>query len=1767
MELYVQDTELGRWSQMLTDEQVIRRLEAQVTLAWHLRQRERTAAMAMVAAARETMPMVESEHHARLPYWRAQLDLAEANLATLLGEDTRALRLCEQARQQFEALNDPLGLGDVAFCETYVSLLRGDVPQRQAATESALRWFGLAGDMIRLAALTALDVLWRVNDDPLRAQARCEEVEASAAYSDACVQSICKAVRGRLLAGTDPARAAALFWQAAQAMQPMGWIGFSVNSAVRASRLWRSLGDLDGAQESVDWACIQAQAAGWPRLVANSLAFKGELRRDQNLLVESRQLLDEALGALQGVETCTDHALVRSALAQTASESGDLESARLNFEEAVVLGKRFGVQVDLIDPLLHLARVLCDLNCVEAALERLREAEERIARFNAHERRALLHQTLAYIHSRHALEATGKAAGSDPVVYHLEKALSVGQSVPGWQPPASLLMELSQAWAQRQDAAKSFGYARQALEAERRAAKMHDAERARVLEAKHEAERQGVQARHQAQMLATLQDTTHTLEQLSVIGTELTAMLDVESVFQSIHRNLQQLLPAECLVIWLADDDAQVLELGYGIEFDTRLPAKDPGLRIEYDHPLRPAARCVRERAEVSFAFEQPPDDLPNLPGTQEMLSGLYGPLLVEGQLIGVLSVQTPAVKAYQERERLIFRTICAYAAVALGNARSYDLLRHAQQQVDAHAAELTQRVDELESLRTHLAGSESRHRSVVENVLEAICIYQDSKIVFCNQQATRLMGCSSEALIGHTFIDFVHPDDQESCWDWVRSRHFGQQAPDHIQFRVIRSDQRVVWVEAGMAILQWEGRVAAMGVFADITARREAEERVRTSEERYRKLITHGTEGIAVVQEELLVFVNPRLEQILGAQPGQLALRSLLEFVHADDRAEFVDGLRMLLGAGQGASYASREPFRVMSLGGELRWLELSAVNIDWEDKPATLSFITDVSARVALELQARANLAEAQRSQLVVNSVSEAIIVAVDDRVVFANPSAERLLNGNQDALRERSVLSMLHPDDRQRVAAVLGRRARNSNSGQAARQFQISARLANPYATETWVELRAVPMEWEGHWGTLAMMTDITERRRLEARQAEREAVITRLLNQQEAVFENSPVGLLMAGDGVVVRVNARLAALYGKAPGALAGQSVDVMFPTPSVREFYFSKLMPEVNRGRTASGEVEFTRFDGVKLWLRITVTAMKIEGYERSVINVTEDVTERKRLEDSVRQALDDAVLARERADAASRAKSEFLAMMSHEIRTPIAGVIGMQGFALRDDKLRPKTRQQMELAQSNAKSLLTIINDVLDFSKIEAGKLNIELVDFDLKVTIAESIALLGERAAGKSVMLELDFGPAVPQYVLGDPTRVRQVLVNLVGNALKFTDHGGVRVSVKQLSKEDSVNFVEFAVSDTGIGMSPEALGRLFQKFEQADVSTTRRFGGTGLGLAITRQLVELMGGDIHVSSELSKGSTFTFMLPLPDGKETHDQSADGLRAHTHQLKVLCAEDFPTNQVIIRTLLEDMGHRVHIVENGRLAVHAIANEQFDLILMDGRMPEMDGATATRIIRAGGNDEISVAQADVHIIALTANASEDDRQHYLACGMDDFLSKPIDEVQLHNKLADVIEQLLRLGAPLTPLEPAGHDGGISGAAESAAPGLDALDALFGVSGDLAPEPEHPDAAQPAPVAKPVPKIDIKPDLRVRMREAFLQDLPHRLAELDVALGQRDLHAAGRLFHGFKGSSGFLQPGGELHLLCGDLEKAADTGQWPVIDAEMGRLRSLLANY
>ncbi len=560
--------------------------------------------------------------------------------------------------------------------------------------------------------------------------------------------------------------------------------------------------------------------------------------------------------------------------------------------------------------------------------------------------------------------------------------------------------------------------------------------------------------------------------------------------------------------------------------------------------------------------------------------------------------------------------------------------------------------------------------------------------------------------------------------------------------------------------------------------------------------------------------------------------------------------------------------------------------------------------------------------------------------------------------------------------------------------------------------------------------------------------------------------------------------------------------------------------------------------DNARAYRELEETQARLLEQERQVRLNTEELAQANR---ALQENDERLRLAKQKAEDATRQKSEFLANMSHEMRTPLAGVIGMLGFALRDSLLQETTREQILRGQANAQSLLTLINDLLDFSKIEAGKLSIENIDFALAATIENVVSLFEEQAAAHSVGFAVELAGDLPRFVVGDPTRLRQVLVNLVGNAFKFTNDGQVRVRVELAERRAGVNLIRFSVSDTGIGIAPDAIERLFQKFEQADSTTTRRYGGTGLGLAICRQLVDLMDGSIAVDSREGAGSTFSVLLPLPDGVAPPLVPHVPREPHSHRLRVLCAEDFPTNQIIIRMMLEELGHLVDIADNGVLAVAACARTRYDLILMDGRMPEMDGASATRLIRAGGPIEAPVRDQELMIIALTANASEEDRSRYLACGMDAFLTKPIDEAALHYHLSRAIERQLQRGIALAPMaEPPG----------ASAPSTSELDAMFGVVTGPA-----------APAGRQGARHEA--DLKTRMRAAFASDVPHRRADLEAAIQAQDHESAGRLLHGIKGSAAYLEAA-ELHRLCDELESAADAREWARILGALPDLQRLL---
>jgi signal transduction histidine kinase/CheY-like chemotaxis protein len=413
-------------------------------------------------------------------------------------------------------------------------------------------------------------------------------------------------------------------------------------------------------------------------------------------------------------------------------------------------------------------------------------------------------------------------------------------------------------------------------------------------------------------------------------------------------------------------------------------------------------------------------------------------------------------------------------------------------------------------------------------------------------------------------------------------------------------------------------------------------------------------------------------------------------------------------------------------------------------------------------------------------------------------------------------------------------------------------------------------------------------------------------------------------------------------------------------------------------------------------------------------------------------------------AEEANRTKSEFLANMSHEIRTPMNGVLGMTELLL-DSRLTDVQRRYAQNVHTSGQALLHIINDILDFSKIEAGKMALDVIDFDVRRTTAEVVELMGSRANAKNLALTCRVDEDVPHGVRGDPGRLRQVLFNLIGNAVKFTERGEVAITVgRSLSHEtcEKSCVLDFAVRDTGIGISAEAQGRLFQAFSQADGSTSRRFGGTGLGLVISKQLIELMGGEIEIESDPGAGSTFRFTVkvalsdtccslpaPAPAGGPMRAGDAGAAPgAAGRSRRALLVEDNRVNQEVGKAMLRALGFDADISPDGRAGVEAAFIRPYDIVLMDCQMPEMDGYQATAAIRER-EMEIAAqlrgsgsAPRRMPIIALTANAMKGDRERCLEAGMDDYLAKPFRKEQLEQMLARWVSAS---DQPATELEPA----------------------------------------------------------------------------------------------------------------------------------------------
>jgi hypothetical protein len=512
--------------------------------------------------------------------------------------------------------------------------------------------------------------------------------------------------------------------------------------------------------------------------------------------------------------------------------------------------------------------------------------------------------------------------------------------------------------------------------------------------------------------------------------------------------------------------------------------------------------------------------------------------------------------------------------------------------------------------------------------------------------------------------------------------------------------------------------------------------------------------------------------------------------------------------------------------------------------------------------------------------------------------------------------------------------------------------------------------------------------------------------------EQILDQLPIPVFLKDrEGRFVRCNRQFLQFYQLTRDEVMGNRIEHI-TTPDLAGITQQEDAQAWRTGLMVSSERRVTRVDPpIDLVVnRIVITS----GGESYLLGFSIDVSEQRAARDAMQRAV-------ESAQGASQAKSDFLANMSHEIRTPMNGILGMTELVL-ESHLEPEQRDDIGLVKASAGALLTIVNEILDFSKIEAGKLDLEEVPFDLRKLVRDTMRSMALRAQQKGLALTCHIPANLPRSMKGDPGRLRQVLINLLGNAIKFTQQGSVTLALEIGAQSDERCELAFAVIDTGIGIPLDKQELIFEAFAQVDGSTTRQYGGTGLGLTICRRLVILMQGDLRVISEPGKGSTFHFSVPLRHSAPqafAEENPADPLAEAPPEvlalagrtplpgdehapgsgngLRILLAEDNPVNQRLALRLLEKMGHRIVLVDNGLDALERVMQGGFDLVLMDVQMPELDGLSATRRIRQWETSH----GVHVPIIAMTARAMQGDRDRCLEAGMDDYLSKPVDSERL----------------------------------------------------------------------------------------------------------------------------------------------------------------------
>ncbi len=774
-----------------------------------------------------------------------------------------------------------------------------------------------------------------------------------------------------------------------------------------------------------------------------------------------------------------------------------------------------------------------------------------------------------------------------------------------------------------------------------------------------------------------------------------------------------------------------------------------------------------------------------------------------------------------------------------------------------------------------------------------------------------------------------------------------------------------------------------------DITRLREAEKIADESQRQFEQIVQNASDIIfRTDQSGMFIFVNPMASKILGYSDSELIGNHFLDFVHPNYKDEVYQFYAQQLESEQDVSY---HEFPVVSKSGKEIWLAQSTQMIFESNGIVHITSIArDITEKRESD-QAVLNLKN-RLVTLLSNFKSGVLLADSNGRVETTN---EFLLNWFQiNSLDVNNLISfhqifdhikkeLVHPEEFERA---IQEDLQQHKTSERKRFFMKDGRV---------FDLEYTPIKTtHGEKGSFWFFHDVTD---------EHNAQLLLQYSEEKyrGIIENLEMGILEVDNQENILVaNPIFCKMVGFDVEEILGKNARALFLPTAQEVEIFDKALKEREKGISNVYEAIVKKKSGELIPMIISgAPIFDPNGQLVGSIGLHVDISSQKETEKVLAEA-------KERAEASSHAKEVFLAHMSHEIRTPMNAIIGMSSL-LSNTELSGKQKVYLDAIRTSSKNLLSIINDILDFSKIEAGKLNVETIGFSVDKMVKNVIGSVNHLAAGKSIMLSFKIDPQIAPVVLGDPTRINQILLNLLSNAIKFTPDGKVELIAKVIKQEGSIQKISFEVKDTGIGIDPSKIDKIFESFSQEDDSVSRKYGGTGLGLTISKQLVELMQGKIWVESTKGMGTSFFFELNLNIGQFKdlpHDQHNIPISTNSLKgLRVLVVEDNQLNQFLATTILEGKGIVVETAGNGLEAIESVKNQKFDLILMDIQMPYMGGIEATEKIR----NEYQIATP---IIALTAKALTGDEKRYHEAGMNDFLSKPFEPEILIQKIQKVLE-------------------------------------------------------------------------------------------------------------------------------------------------------------